>query len=342
VLVLAAGHLGPDAKEAAPAVVELIDHNQFPSSLETEVLNSLRAIGADTPGVPERLSKSILNQGGLNQHICRLLKELGPRAKPAMNSLLTDLKERPTGLSAPMVMDLLASIGDRNPEVLDAVRTAAEKYPREASAALWRLGERDPDLLTAVVKAPESRELRDFTDWAEILAAVGPDAKAAAPVLEQVLLIEDEFARVKFAQALVAVDPSKAEVCAEALIRGRSTDEAYVMPVLADLGAASPAVISHISSRLTSKDETLRAKAAIALVRLAPDRLESARSVIESILDDPDPLKAREKGIVVEGLATIGEPARDVLTKASRNPDPLVRLTATRAIRGLDAKSALQ
>lgn len=241
----------------------------------------------------------------------------GPSAKVAVPQLLEVLQGNDRNLQT-VAVDRLGALGTNAVEaipMLEKMLATSSGLDRLAVAqALWKITRRAAPVLPVLIEALEIKGTNYAYAWpsvstARILGEIGPEAKAAVPVLSRLLEASELEARVAAAAALARISPDTpgiAEPLVASLRYNRGFSQWFAQQALRELGARSVP----------------------ALVKVA---------------DDPSPIVRR---LAIETLGGIGEPAGEaapVLSVKLQDPDEWVRRAAADALgkMGAAAKSAV-
>ena len=236
--------LGPDAKEALPALVDLAlhDSNQDTSAAAATAIHTLD-LQASRDVVFGYLPALWDANPEVRRKACVILGSLGPVAKPAVASLMTMLDDTDE-LVRERAVNALGTIGIPQAEVIAALTKAMHdpaSIVRERAAAQFAFNipvtvvsvstlmelRNDPDKAvaslaqTALERADqkEDEDVRNLVtllertgekDYAlQQLAQLGPDAAEAAPVLMAILKADSlALNRYLAAEALRAIGPA--------------------------------------------------------------------------------------------------------------------------------------
>jgi HEAT repeat protein len=147
---------------------------------------------------------------------------------------------------------------------------------------------------------------------AELIARIGPAAKAAVPALKDALADRLRGVRARAALALVEVDrtegPTAVPFLIEALAPGTGTARTAAR-VLATLGPAAAQAVPELVKLYTSDDRLLRLSAAEAAARIDPAQGPKAAEVILGLMTDKKAARQfRFQG--PQALRRIGPPAK--------------------------------
>ncbi len=245
--------LGPDAKEAVPALVDaaLRDPNQDVSAAAAAAIHTLD-LSAARDVVSGYLPALWDGDAAVRRKACAVLGSLGPVAKPAVSSLITMLddtdelvRERAVGAlgaigipQSEIVTALIRAL--RDPASIVRYRAAAQfafhvpvtvaavpsllelrNDPDKSVAALAEIalehaGQPDRQDVSHLVALLERPGEKDYA--LQQLAQLGPQAADAAPVLVSVLKDSLALNRYLAAEALRAIGPAAEEAVPELIV----------------------------------------------------------------------------------------------------------------------------
>src|SRR5579862_1556313 len=193
-----------------------------------------------------------------------------------------------------------------------------------------------PEDVPPLLENLKNAQPRVRRDAAEDLGRIGGAARASIPQLEQVLRDPVAEVRVAGAEALAAIDPSKADVAVqiatEALKEKSEATRRAAAWVLGDLGMkAAPACLA-LSGMLGDPDGELRWAAANALGEIGPASTVAIPGLLGLLGDKEANLRAS----AADALGQIGSeargPAQGPLVRAMKDPDLGARQSAARAL----------
>ncbi len=239
---------------------------------------------------------------------------------------------------------LVAALADKDPEVRYAAVLALGSIGAESPAAI--LG------LTQALQAPAWFVRFPAT---QTLQKLGPKAKAAVPALIDALQPKDgvkDFRPIRCAQVAVAlakIDPAAKEIqnalplILEKLLgyEGDGSDGARVVgaTALGEIGPPAASAVAALLKRLKDEDGDVRVAAALALVRIDPDKhADAALAAIVAELKNPDLLIRIEAADALGELGSRARSAAAALNGALKDPEPEVRQAAKDAQSKVSAK----
>jgi HEAT repeat protein len=198
-------------------------------------------------------------------------------------------------------MDALASLGPEALEDIDDVLShpVARHF---ATLVIFRMGPKAApaatDLIEALQAAGNTEDDNLFRREAQMaLAAIGPDAAAAVPVLVQSLASDDREVRGSACYALGKIGPAAAEAVPALQARLNELEDsgkvAFVWALLSiqpDDEALAATAVPMLVGALDAPDEIVRAEAAGALGRIGePAAQPDVIAELKKLLDDPAP-----------------------------------------------------
>jgi HEAT repeat protein len=365
--------IGPDAREATPALANLLRHAR--PEIRREAALALGAIGAAASTAEPQLAAALDNE--LTRDAATFaLGQIGKVADSTETKIRTNAQSENKVLSTVSLWalvrfhpqdqqltqkaaeQLINRLKDENAFVrLAAARALSslqldpqitlpifervladsdEATTHHALDALASLGKSAVPRLTAAL---EHQRLRPQVAY--ILGQIGPDAAEATDSLAE--LAGDANARVsnETVFALAKIGPSaKAAVpkLLAALQKPECNNSHAIVYALGKIGAKDQATRSAIASRLQDEDRALAVLSAWALTELespTPATNERLSPVLVRGLEDPLPQTRR---VAAEALANLGPLAKDALPAletASKDSDEPVRQAALEALRSI-------
>jgi HEAT repeat protein len=321
-------------------------------------LKAVTAMGpAAAPAVPAlvQLLKEPAKNGFLHPEALRALAQIGPAAKPACPIVIELLFAENGPTVQAEAQHVLLRIGPGAIPYLvhpPAARDGTQRYP--LFLLLRRIGP-----VAAQEILPLLKDKDPFLRYqaAHLLVGMGPEAKAAIPVLMDQLREADQNERYRAAEALEKIG-LKAGTAVPALIQaaqnpagtqdGESIEHAQMVAVRA-LGALGPAAkdaVPALTELLKHKSWWIISVAAEALGAIGPDA-RSAVPVLHRLL--PGPGGRPEEGVSYARLATAKalwrlegrpEPVVPVLIQLLKDQDRYVRKEAADALGQMGPKAS--
>ena len=191
-----------------------------------------------------------------------------------------------------------------------------------------------------------AKDLKDqpFRDKAvEVLARLGPGAKAAVPELIEALKVEEaEFRdQVAFTLAMIGPDASPAVPALIQSLSDENPDVCYTACyALGKIGPAAKAALAALMANLNSDDSFLRLASVWAMLRIQPQDKGVAQRAIPLLIEG---LEMQDRELVrvecAAALGDIGSRARSAvpaLSKALQDPSEAVRSAAAEALQKID------
>jgi HEAT repeat protein len=268
------------------------------------------------------------------------LKEAAPATRLEAALALAELG----GAARPAVGALARAVEDENEEVRYA-----------ATYALGEIGAGAKDAVPALARALADDDWFVRLTAAQSLEKIGPDAKAALPALGKALKPTDpvkDYRPIRsaaVARALVRIDPKGKDVPrAVALViesvlndERQDADGSRVAGAraLAAMGPPAAAAVPDLLRRLKDGDGTVRIAAAVALVKIAPDKhTDTAVQTLIVQLKNDDVLARVLAAQALGELGPSGKPGQGALEQAARDPEPQVREAAAAAHKAIAGK----
>ncbi len=234
----------------------------------------------------------------------------------------------------------LAAMGSRAasavPAILQAMKDGDADFRRQALAALPKVGSptaADVDALTALLRDASFPEGRRYDR--DELAALGPDGKAAAPALADLLRDSDAAVKRKAAETLGAIGPAGRDAARRRLLDALDDPDADVAAAAAAaLGKLGPPTKAEATDLLTLLHEKPAARryALDAIRAMGPDAADFAFRLRQEAADDDSPELRRLALAALQAVAPDSERNLDVYTRALADPDRDVRKAAVEAL----------
>lgn len=307
------GEIGPDAKDAVPALQGLLQSKD--SGAKREAILALAAIGADARQTAPELIKSLSDKQFPNRPAAAFaLGKMGVKeAVPALKEAMAE-KDNPI-LRLASVWALLQI----DPSNADYAKSAV------------------PQLTDALEN--ENPEIR--REAARTLGRIGAMAKTAVPALQKRLSDPVEPVRRESLIALAEIgsdNPSLVEDFMRVLNEGNPSLRSIACYALGRMGPAAKPALPMLRRFLLSRDLHEKTVAAWALVQIGADA-ETVQSAIPLLIvavrrnENPE--------IRVEAIKALGKVGADsaevkeALTAAQKDSEPSVRKAAEEALKGL-------
>jgi HEAT repeat protein len=289
--------LGPAAKEAGPDLLALLKSGAG----SRDLLRALAAAGAAEEAVPVLLRRLEDKDSDARRAAVEALGELGPVTPEVLPALLRALDDKDGFVRAEV------------PSALGAFKQDAKVI---VPALVKVLGQRQQAFADTFLVVNSVRTLGEF----------GPEARDAAPLLVDLLDVEDESVQKAATVALANVDPSAGPELTPVLIARLRKDEADTdaTRALARLGKAARPAIPLLAKTLrnTTLNPVIRWKAADALGAIGPE----AASVLTEVLKEvDDTLVQSHIARVLSGMGADARAAVPALLEARFNSTPGVR-----------------
>jgi HEAT repeat protein len=298
--------IGPRARSAAGALkIALADSSERVRWEAASALARLKAEGR--VAVPFLLGGLEHKEPARQYEAVIGLGEIGPEAKAAVPGLLA-LLARDKDM-APYIFDTLGKIGPEARAAITPLRTVLQGKQRghiEVALALWRI---DPDNGASIPHLIEALgDEKEAWPAAAALGEIGPAAKAAISALMKLLKRDDQTA----------------EAAAEAL---------------GSLGADARPALPLLSGKLQDKSPRFRAKATVAMARIAsvtPEQLH----LLQAMGKHAD---FEVRFAAVHGLGLLGKAAEasvPTLIQVLWDREDSIRRAAAEALEQIDPDAA--
>lgn len=309
--------LGPDAREAIPALAQLLED---PARIESVCL-VLERMGSDASAARPALEK--LMRGANPHHATRAMVVLGRAG--ASEPLLEELRGNhgrdrsgvPAGLRAlgiPGVPAMLEALKDRDAAVRYAAAQAALGWPAIS-----------PELVAGLNDATRDADRRVGRMSISVLGFMGPEVKSTVPAVWKALESRDPADRRTAAQALARIggpsDPGVAALLesADAVVRS-TVEETFKagmirVPELADeqlpkvVRGDLPGLIQSLAAEGGPPSDTF-----FALRALGPQGVEAVPALIRALRHEVEALRP----FAADTLGAIGADAREAIPELRR------------------------
>jgi HEAT repeat protein len=260
------------------------------------------------------------------------LATLGPRARGAAPTLRSALKGKARE-GRPEAAEALAAVDRDSPETLlalaDATRDQDGALRKAATGLLKKLSgaAAAKALLDDLADAADAVRL----DAADALVSSDLEAGTAAPVLERVILTEQNPAvRTKVARCLVKMNRPNAEVVealGQALKAKDSSTRREAAAVLSDLGPKAEEAVGPLTAAVKDSDDVVRREAVEALAKIGGNKIKDAVPALVPALKE-----AETHNAAIDALGAAGASAVPPLITALDDPDHEVREGAAQAL----------
>jgi HEAT repeat protein len=238
------------------------------------------------------------------------------------------------------VLDALRTIGrparDAIPGILRQMQQNDCDYYARAVWALRAIGHGDERIIMALAKGPlqPRRFEQQYTVLYEAIPDFGPKAKAAIPLLKQVLKDPNPQVRYHVVRTLGRLGAKGAVPVAEALQDKDSFVRRAAVEGLEDLGRDAQEALPILKKVLKDADTRTRSDALGALAKGAPE-------VVAALESAPEPPDLMTRRAVVAALGNVKPPAKDALPRlAAALKDPGMREAAFHSLEQLGPPAA--
>lgn len=354
------GKMGPDAKEALPALLELLKAEK--AERPTTVLNVIAAIGPEAEAaVPAIVELMKDRDEGVRSSAAMVAWAIGPKAKDAVPALITLLDDK-SSMVCWRSLQALEKIGPQAYPALPILlefakgkrskdRPSGHLFADQAKRCIHQIMQNPApgkESVPALIVVLQGRAFA--ADALSALGQIGPDAKTAVPSVRPFLYDENLAVAARAAGTLLHIDGDKAEYVAvlkaalhedatcllasEALFRkGKTSKEAFFALHESKLKDQDELVWTRLAS---AKAMRLLGKQSSAEVPLLTDLLQSSGA----------------SAVQVQAAETLGQigpdakavvPALIVVLQKKHGFHPAVRIAICKALPSLGpaAKQAL-
>jgi HEAT repeat protein len=300
----ALGHMGPDAEEAVPDLVQLLN-------VSNETVRS---------------------------HAGRALADLGVVAVPSLTLAL----RQPEPAVRVAAADTLGNIGPVAKEAIPALATLLgdedQEVSRHAAAALGRIG---PAAVPELIEVARWRS-RYTTDMASTaFANLKADDATVRELVQLMGNVKEDHAVRAFAAKALGYMPEKAQTVQSEIIRalGDENDDVRTAARWA-LGQIGPKVIPALKDALKDGNPRLRSGAAFALGSMGPAAEEAVPDLL-AVMNDND-RTVRIDAILAIGKTRVTTDAvvQALIQVLDTDKDEVVRLDAMRVLNKIDTTEA--
>jgi HEAT repeat protein len=372
---LVLSELGPEAKDAVPALAKVLDDDR--PDVRREAILALAAIGeAAAPAVPA-VAKSLdceINAaaatyalgmiGNLPADVeAKIEKNVGNSDRVlATVSAWAVAHLHPDGADRMRraVKMLIAEVMGENPELRRAAAQGLFDLKPDPAIArpLWEAAMENADeesriggmdamaslgaaVVPRLIEALEDAKLRPYV--ASILAKIGSESAAAAEPLAELVTDENPETRKEALFALAKIGPAaKAAVpkLIEALKTSEGPDCYAICYALGSIGAEAVAAKPALQAMLDKDgDETACLFSAWALTRIDPTCEVSCAKAVPALiksLDEPSPMLRMHAAEALGAMGPRAKSALPALKKAAKAKDEQVRKAAAAAIEAIN------
>jgi HEAT repeat protein len=364
--------LGPDAKEAVPALAQALSHQH--EEIRHEAAQALRAIGPDAKAaVPELMAALDDEQIVVQMPAVLALGSIGPAAKEAAQKVRS-LQESDDDLLKVCVMWAIEKMEpdqqrlktETTPALVNLLLHEDQTVRNAAALAMLQL-QPGPDVvapLFAEAFAKASDEARaDMINAAaslgaqavprlvlgldhpnvrqqiiEILGEIGPGAADAVPELLKYADDDDPAVRADVFITLGRIGPA-AKAATEAATKALQDSEEEVQSsavfALGSIGPDAADSVDEIVKLLESGNDRFTTVCAWALIRIQPENHDNCQRAIPLLIEALEHERAFVRVEAASTLGMIGSEANEAiaaLEKLADDPDPDVRAAAAEAI----------
>jgi len=327
----ALGEMGERSRDAIPALIENLGHND--EELRTEVIETLGLIGADAVAP---LTKSLSwPDPKLRAGSARALAAIGPAAAPAGPALLTQLQSEKENAVRVAQLGALPRIGlpqeQTVPLLVKAFRSSDAEIQSVALNAMLTIRPAEKLVVPALAALLMDSQAGIPERAALALGRFGPAARPALPKLvafaerhEKYRIALTEIGRPAVPEILKQVE----NVPAASLNR-----EHWTIKLLAGIGAAG---LPELEKALASPAASVRV-AALGTLNELGEQSREARPTVLKLTGDSDPFVRATALSAIVSMATDTGGTLKKIEAAMRDPAPVVRFSAATAASAMGA-----
>lgn len=367
---LALGEMGPQAKEAVPALIKVLEDDRPEVRLQSAI--ALAEIGPDAKPAAGALTKLLDDpfesvQGAAIFALGRLgdpsaaaaLKKMEGSTSPFLHMLATwalaKMNRNDEQRMSEAIQRLVNALADKNREMasmaakalsdlevdptkvrplIDKLIAAKPDVSERVLNAFALLGPKDVPQAIAALKDPQ-RRVRAL----QVIARLGPEASQATGPLIDVLKTGDSATKTEALYALGAIGQASQEAVVPISNLLGDSDVRVVQAAIYALGKIGPAAKEAIPALVKlnqSDDELLRLTSVWAILKIGPQNEQLKKEAVPILTNA---LKNNREFVRVEAATTLGDlgagasGALAALEQASGDSSPAVRSAAEAAIK---------
>lgn len=340
-LILALGAVGPGAKEAVPALAELLDDKD--PAVVLAAAYSLGQIGPASEPAAKQLAQNLKSDdeflavvsGWSLSLIYPTSKKVEEHVVPVLLKGLTH-PDSP-GVRAAAAQAIIQLQPDHEvllPEVLKAVEGSEPEVIMESVAALAAAGH---DAVPGLIGMLKYENLRPLV--AQVLGQMGEDANSAVPTMVEVLPSSDGPAKRELLMALGKMGEAAAPAVPAIAEAAKSEDGPVrfaAVYALYKIGPAARDAKGAVKAGLDSEDPLFKTLCAATLVRIDPSGEEIQAVAVPLLIEALKHENAMVKIHAADTLALLKDQAKSALPaleEMAADPDPTIAATAQAAIK---------
>lgn len=334
------GRYGNAAKIAAPLLSKVMREDSD-AKVAQKAAVALARLGR--PSVKYLIDALNDESAAVRQRAAGALALIGPDARAAAPALMQTLKDDGSSQIRGAAAYALGEIGGDPeqvpPALCQALADPAPDVQRQAGLALATLGDETVPALRDLLKSREPNRRRDA---AQVLEAIGPDARDAAADLA--LLLKDKEAQVRAAgAAALAALGKEAQDAMPTLLEVLRTDKSYEVQLqtfqaITLVGSKDPA---SLQKALKEINDNTRWATPFILKQFGPRAKDAVPHLIKA-------LSHKDSGTRLAAALALGEIGADAkaavpgLMKILKDTSSSVRMGAAAALASIDPKQEAQ
>lgn len=375
----ALGRIAQDDRAAIPPLIRAL--RDTAPAVAARAATALGYCGtAARTAVPELTWALQSSHAEVRSAAVRALGGIGAPARAAVGPLVNLLKEQRRAKATPRILEVVEALGRIGPAAREAVPklvgTLAEKDPSVRVLTAWALvavGADSATVVPALAAVLDDRELAGTKEGplrqaqaADLLAWIGPEARAAVPALVRQMIGRPYPAGTSALQALVRIgDPALPELTRilphadetgkkrialvlktigaqavpplqESLDHPKAEVRAAAARALGEIGRAAQAAVPRLEEALRDPAKAVRLRAAEALLWVDRGLNRPALQYLARALKDKDRAHRLESLSILADLGPRMEAAAPAFAELLLDPDEAVGNLAWRALSRLD------
>lgn len=313
------GRIGPAAKEAVPALGELL--TRADNDVRGAVVEAIEAIGDPAPAAAALLSALSHPNEGVRATAARALAKAGKTLVPEIAKLLTSSDPGAVAAAALALAEIGRDAASSAPALVKLLLDECERARRE-TAAIDSVGIRESRLRHAVRESV-------------YIPIVGKMGAPAAPFLRDALRKADELKVWWVLEALGKLGPAARVALPELTeaLKGSAdpNNRARAAGVIGGLGLAAESAIPLLAEAMQAKEEIVSRYAAGALAKMGAKGV----AALLAAMKNPEENVRKQAEAAVKGLGPDAQTAVPVLREALKDGDEAVRAAAAAALKNI-------
>jgi HEAT repeat protein len=312
---------GADAKDAIPALIDLLEDEKLEAASRSHQANvvphALSAIGSSAVGPLAKVLQDEAKSPFARWQAAEALAQLGRKAKPALPVLAARLNDKFPAIGIKSACAYVRAGGDlakAMPVLLEGLQHETSFMAWHAADAIDRIGlsarEAVPNLLPLLKhKEPEVR-----VKAAHTLAKMGVYAKVAVPEMAKLLQQSDSRQRYQIARALVEMGPYAGGALPALIERLKDLEPPMsphpVLVAIGNIGPDAKEAVPALLEVLKGKETIFHGEVMIALGKIGPEAHTAVPQLVEQLKSATSRYMRRD---IARALGGIGPMAKDAV-----------------------------